>query len=373
VEVTDQKGCDNFLNGSTQLVVNELPLVDISGTTEICDQDATYLSFTFNAGTPTWKVYYNVNGTPDSLTLNSTDSILFSPDTTTVYTVDSIRDINCSSLIIDAAIITVHPLPEVTVSGGGSICNDGSEVDVIITTTSGTPTFNVEYIVGINSGLASNIGYQHVISTNQAGVYSITKATDSKGCIAKRINGNATVNINPMPEGNIIAYPQPADITNPLIYFIDQSLFHVSGVWDFGDGNTALSNFDKISHTFKDTGTYIVALEVMTDSGCAVTAYQTIIIDPAFIIYIPTAFTPNNDLYNDYFLPIVDGINEYDFSIYDRLGNRVFNTDKTNEAWDGKVNNGTEYATAGNYVYNIIIIDFRGKERTYQGGITLIR
>ena len=253
------------------------------------------------------------------------------------------------------------------------ICDDGSEIDVIITTTSGTPTFNVEYVVGINSRLASNIGYQYIINTNQAGVYSVTKATDSKGCISKSISGNATVNINPMPEANIIAYPQPADITNPLIYFIDQSLFHVSGVWDFGDGNTALSNFDKIAHTFKDTGTYIVALEVMTDSGCVVTAYQTIIIDPAFIIYIPTAFTPNNDLYNDYFLPIVDGINEYEFSIYDRFGNRVFNTDKTNEAWDGKVNNGTEYATAGHYVYNIILIDFRGKERTFQGGLMLIR
>ena len=38
-----------------------------------------------------------------------------------------------------------------------------------------------------------------------------------------------------------------------------------------------------------------------------------------------------------------------------------------------KVNNETEYATAGHYDYNIIIIDFKGKERTFQSGITLIR
>ncbi len=158
-----------------------------------------------------------------------------------------------------------------------------------------------------------------------------------------------------------------------MIYFIDQSLFHVSGVWDFGDGNTAPSNFDKISHTFKDTGTYIVALELMTDSGCVVTAYQTIIINQAFKIYIPNAFSPNNDLYNDYFLPIVDGVQEYDLRIYDRFGNRAFSADKTDEAWDGKVSNGTEYAVAGHYVYNIIIIDFNGKKRTFQGGVTLIR
>jgi gliding motility-associated-like protein len=374
VSVTDAKGCVNTLSSSAQLVVNELPIVDISGTTEICDQDVTQLYFNFTAGNSPWVVDYDFNGTPTSVILsNSTDSIAVSPTITTVYTVTSVSDINCSSPIIDAATITVNPLPEVVVSGGGSTCNDGSTVDVIFNTSSGTPTFNFEYTVGVNNKIVSNVGYQHVISTNEAGTYIVTNIVDSKGCIGQSIIGSADVNINPIPEANIIAYPQPADITNPLIYFVDQSLFHVSGVWDFGDGNTALSNFDKITHTFGDTGTYIVALEVMTDSGCVVTAYQTIIIDPAFIIYIPTAFTPNNDLFNDYFLPIVDGINEYEFSIYDRFGNRVFNTDKTNEAWDGKTNNGTEYATAGTYVYNIIIIDFRGKERTYQGGITLIR
>ena len=72
-------------------------------------------------------------------------------------------------------------------------------------------------------------------------------------------------------------------------------------------------------------------------------------------------------------MPIVDGVNEYEFNIYDRSGGTVFSTDKTNVAWDGKVNNETEYATAGHYVYNIIIIDFRGKERTFQGGLMLIR
>ena len=38
-----------------------------------------------------------------------------------------------------------------------------------------------------------------------------------------------------------------------------------------------------------------------------------------------------------------------------------------------KVNNGTEYATAGDYIYNIILIDFQGKERVYQGKVLLIR
>ena len=378
VSVVDNNGCSNTFIDSDQLVVNELPSVNISGDAEICRQDVTKLYFNTNAGDSPWQVYYNINGTPDSITLyNSADSITLSPTITTVYKIDSVSDILCSSPIIDAATITVNQLPEIEVSGGGSVCDDGSEINVIITTTSGTPTFNIEYTVGLNSRSASNIGYQYIINTNETGTYSVTKATDSKNCIAQSITGNATVNINPMPEANIIAYPQPADIDNPVIYFIDESMLHVNGVWDFGYfgslTDTTLENGDKINHTFKDTGTYIVALEVMTDSGCVVTAYQTIIIDQAFKIYIPTAFTPNNDLYNDYFLPIVDGVQEYNLEIYDRFGGTIFMTEETNEAWDGKQKNGTEYAIAGNYIYHIKIIDFGGKERTYQGALTLIR
>jgi len=374
VGVTDAKGCTNLLINSTNLVVNELPVVDISGTKEICNTDVTQLYFEFTAGKSPWKVNYTDGANPFSVTLsNNSDSISINPSITTTYNVTSVDDIYCTSPIIDVAIISVNPLPEVNVSGGGSICDDGRTVNVIFKTTNGTPTFNLEYNIGIDSYLASNIGYQHIITTNETGLYTVTKATDSKGCIANVINGNAFVNVNPMPEASISAYPQPADITNPLVYFTDQSINHTNGIWDFGDGNTSISNFGKIYHTFSDTGRYIVSLEIMTDSGCLTTAYQTIIIDQAFRIYIPNAFTPNNDLNNDYFLPIVEGVREYDLQIYDRFGERVFMTDKTDFSWDGKVENSNEYASAGNYIYNIVIIDFNGKERVHQGSLILIR
>ena len=375
VSVIDNKACQSSLSDSTKLIVNELPILDFSGTTEMCEQDITQLYFNFQAGSSPWTVYYNINNGPSNFANfnNNIDSISISPISTAVYTIDSISDLNCSAILIDQATITINPLPEVNLSGGGSVCNDGSEVDVIISTSSGTPAFDVEYSVGINSRLASNIGYQHIISTNEAGIYTIIKAVDSKGCIAQNITGNATINVNPVPDAKITAFPLFANMINPKINFIDESDSHINGIWDFGDGNTQLTNFGEIKHTYEDTGTYLVSLEIMSDSGCMVTAYETIIIDQVFNIYIPTAFTPNNDLYNDYFLPIANGIQEYDLTIYDRFGKQVFNTDKTNIAWDGKINNGIEYATTGNYIYNIILIDFKGKERKFQGKLLLIR
>ena len=88
------------------------------------------------------------------------------------------------------------------------------------------------------------------------------------------------------------------------------------------------------------------------------------------------------DLDNDYFLPIVDGVQEYELSIYDRLGKRVFRTDKyTNEycttgcdeAWDGKINGSSDFCTIGVYVYHIIVTDVNGKLRNYEGTVSLVR
>ena len=48
--VTDANGCTQVLSDSKILIVNELPLVDISGTTEICNEDVTQIYFDFTAG-----------------------------------------------------------------------------------------------------------------------------------------------------------------------------------------------------------------------------------------------------------------------------------------------------------------------------------
>jgi len=373
--VADSKGCKSILNSSVTIVVNELPELSWSVPNEICDEEIVQLRFEFTAGAAPWNVLYDVNGTNYTIPLqNNIDSISISPSTNSTYSVISIIDNNnCHQDFNETLSITTFPLPTGEITGGGSICNDGSTADIIINTNSGTPPFNITYASGVNTALIANVGISHTISTNQTGIYSLVSINDSKGCSAKELIGSAQININPVPDANISAYPQPADIINPLIHFNDISEDHVAGIWNFGDGNYMLTNFGEITHVYSDTGKYEVSLEVTSDSGCINIAWQTIIISPVFTIYIPDAFTPNNDLNNDYFLPIVDGVQEYELSIYDRSGNRLFRTKETTEAWNGKVNNTEEYVTKGVYVYGIILTDINGKKKTYEGTITLIR
>ena len=379
ISVTDANGCFQNLSDSKTLIVNELPLVTINGTNEICFEDITQIYFDFTAGLSPWTISYDINtvpATPFPLS-NNFDSISISPATTSVYTFNTVTDANnCITNLLESETITVNQLPEVIISGGGEICDNGSTVDVIINTINGTPTFNIEYTVGISEYIASNIGYQHIINTNEAGTYTVNSITDSKGCIGKNINGNASVIVNPVPTASFYAYPQPADVTNPVINFIDNSTGHVNGTWDFDDNSSLVpTNFNKISHRFSDldSGTYYVELYIESNKGCYSTEIQKIVIDKAFIFYIPNAFTPNRDQKNDVFKPSIDGVLEYNFYIYSKGGQQIFHTEDINVGWDGYINSSNNYALSGKYAYSIKIIDLHGKKRNYDGSFLLIR
>ena len=380
--VTDAKGCVNSLSNSATLTVNEIPNVIVSGDTEICNQDQTPLFFTFTSGTAPWTINYNVASAPGSVTLyNTNDTLVVDPNITTTYMFTGISDNNCSSTINEDVTITVNSLPQSVITGGGSVCDDGSTIEVQIVTTGGTPNYNISYNAGITNKFVADVESPLIINTNESGTYTISEVIDSKGCVAQSINGSVNVYVNEFPEVVLQAYPQPTTLTNPKITFIDASSNHVNGYWDFGDGTVEFTNFDELIHIYQDTGSYQVMLQIESDSGCVSTAYQTIVIDPDFLVYIPDGFTPNNDLKNDYYQPIVSGVLSYEFSIYNRYGQRIFRTndysniycnDGCSSAWDGLMNNG-DYAAVGNYTYHMIVFDLNGKERTFQGNISLMR
>ena len=194
--------------------------------------------------------------------------------------------------------------------------------------------------------------------------------------MGKNINGNADIIVNPVPTASFYAYPQPADVTNPVINFIDNSTGHVNGTWDFDDNSGLVpTNFNKISHRFSDldSGTYYVELYIESNKGCYSTEIQKIVIDKAFIFYIPNAFTPNRDQKNDVFKPYIDGVLEYNFYIYSRGGQKIFHTEDINVGWDGYINSSKNYALSGKYAYSIKITDLHGKKRNYDGSFLLIR
>ena len=121
------------------------------------------------------------------------------------------------------------------------------------------------------------------------------------------------------------------------------------------------------------TTTYIV--ETLDAYGCywsdTITIYVTDVICDEPYIYVPNAFTPNNDGKND-FLKVESSVG-YDivFQIYDRWGELVFETTDIDNTWDG-IYKGKELQ-AGVYVYHLKLTCYNHHLFTKKGNITLIR
>ena len=92
-------------------------------------------------------------------------------------------------------------------------------------------------------------------------------------------------------------------------------------------------------------------------------------------INIPNSFSPNNDGMNDYFIPreiLSSGLLQFKMSIYNRWGEKIYFTDKTDgRGWDGKYNNKTQ--ESGVYIYIIDVVFKNGLRKNFTGNITLFK
>ncbi|MGN7722469.1 gliding motility-associated C-terminal domain-containing protein [Chitinophaga sp. 22620] len=89
-------------------------------------------------------------------------------------------------------------------------------------------------------------------------------------------------------------------------------------------------------------------------------------------VYVPTAFTPNNDGTNDYLRPMVMGrVSKYFFSVFDRWGRPVFQSSEIGKGWDGKVNGMN--AVTGAYIWTCAFQLEGEEEQISKGSAVLIR
>lgn len=110
-----------------------------------------------------------------------------------------------------------------------------------------------------------------------------------------------------------------------------------------------------------------------TKNDCAAT--ENIEVNKDCYTDVPNAFTPNGDGVNDYFYPrqlLSKGVVGFSMMIFDRWGQKVFETTNTNgRGWDGKFNGKDQ--PMGVYIYQIKAILKNGKVENYSGNVTLMR
>jgi gliding motility-associated-like protein len=139
-------------------------------------------------------------------------------------------------------------------------------------------------------------------------------------------------------------------------------------VWDFGDGQS--SSEQNPSHTYLTGGIYDIVLNVNTANGCQDKYEKTLMKDNLSEIFIPNAFTPNGDRENDV-LYVRGTLDEMTLSIYDRWGEKVFETIDQAIGWDGTYKG--NLVEPGVFVYHLTTKCEDSETVFKKGNVTVIR
>ncbi len=151
--------------------------------------------------------------------------------------------------------------------------------------------------------------------------------------------------------------------------FIDATCFDcVSYQWDTGDTLSTL----EVPHPI------VTEVTATNSHGCQTSKVVVVQEDrdpycvPQF--YVPNTFTPEGDGYNEIFLPIFSGpeLLSYELSIYNRWGERIFQTNNLQQGWDGNYKN---YLSQTG-IYNWVIrykIDGEAVFKKFFGKVNLFR
>jgi gliding motility-associated-like protein len=160
---------------------------------------------------------------------------------------------------------------------------------------------------------------------------------------------------------------------NNTVKFIDESQDAFRWYWDFGglDATTVRNPM----YTFQDTGIYRVLQVVTHMEGCKDSLSKIIDIRPEIRWFMPNAFTPNGDGQNDTFYGkgILDGISEFNMTIWNRWGEQIYETTSPTDQWNGRVKNTGGLSPAGVYVYLVTFTDPRGTKLEYRGFAALVK
>ena len=249
--------------------------------------------------------------------------------------------------------INVTPAPVASWNAPAVICKTQSTFDLntLITGTQGG-TWS-------GNGVTSNLLDLTTVGSNLEVTYTIT----NNGCVSSStamlhfssVDANFTIS----PASGVA--PLNASTTN-----LSQNA--ISYFWNFGNGVT--STEETPSTQFLYEGTFYVWLTATSALGCKDSTYQIVTVDES-PDFIPNVFTPNEDMVNDEFYPIISKITEnYQMMIFNRWGELIFETTRQKDRWDGTYHNAE--VPVGVYFYTIMY-SYHSKLFKYNGSITLLR
>jgi gliding motility-associated-like protein len=357
-----------FVNAPMQ---NTLPAPAITTTQPDCSTDGTasitnYSSnytYVFTPAGPT----VNTNGTINNLTFGTSYTVIASTNGGSCQSQPSTPFSVAGKL----------SKPTVSIKGNSTICSGGITNLILESPQQGATltwtTSATGNIAGYSNGSGTTILQTLTGADNSSVTYVVTPTLN--GCIGDSVS--FTVSIS---KGNLdaafTASPQQITPYNSTVHFTNLSQGATAYLWNFGENN-ATSNLKDPTYTYKGESeqNYSVILIASDNKGCKDTATVIVKMVDDVVFFVPNAFTPDGDEFNNTFKPVfAQGFDayEYELLIFDRWGEVIFESHNVTYGWDGTYLG--KMCPDGTYVWRISIKKKEQVERIQKSGhITLLK
>jgi gliding motility-associated-like protein len=313
------------------ITVNEPLVMSITHTDSLCITDGFY-DFDASVSGPVNTVYEwdfgNFASPSGSQSLDVSGVQFITSGNHPVYLVGS-YDV-CSDTVFSSVFVYAEPVINF-VYANSLQCAPSTAQFINLSISDTQPLYFWDFGDGGTSTQFSPSHVYHNVGNYSVGLTMIT----TSGCIdTLYMMQQDLVNVYPSPIAGFTVNPNKVDICNSQVRFIDQSSGATEYYYIFDDNNFISQESDFV-HSYVNSGTDYPLQVVTNQYGCSDSSRSTVFVEP-FSLYIPNAFIPDDDGVNDCFEPITDfEIIDWDFQIYNRWGQQVFQTSEFGNAWNG--------------------------------------
>jgi len=345
--VSDLFGCGD--TSSISITYDPPPVVDLGSDYTIACNTITTLIPNIAGGTQPYSYAWNDGSINSSLTIAEGNYSL------------TVSDFwNCSDW--DDVDISVDIPGTVTLTGGGSICDNGTTV-IMDFDFNGLLPWNLEFTNGLSNQTIQGItNSNYLLTTSNEGIYDVIVASDVNDCLAN-IVGTAQVIVNPLPIANI----SPSE---SFIYEGETIELEVGDYAIYQWYNSEGLDLDTLSTlTVSDSGTYYVWVKDV--NGCEDVSDLAIVhTQPHTNLFIPNAFTPNSDDHNELFIITGVSVKTFNIQIFNRWGELMFMSESIDKSWDGAFDN--KKVQEGTYYYNVKVLGDDNRMLELSGTVNII-
>jgi gliding motility-associated-like protein len=339
--VTTADGC--LQTSVASVINNNMPALSVAGQTNVsCNGGSNGTASTTVAGGAS-PFTYSWNTSPSQSTSTATG---LAAGTWSVTLTDANGCIQTVPVIITQPVVLAATASSVKACG---LSNGSAKVSA----TGGSGSYTYSWSPSGGSGQTA--------ASLTSGLYTCT-VTDANGCTKTTVTGVLADSI-----------PLASAGTGVTIHYGNNTTLNGTGGgtynWSPSAGLSCTSCPDPVASPISTT-TY--AVTVTSDSGCTAVALVTVTVD--YIcgqVFVPTAFSPNGDGVNDEVCVYGKCIQSMTFSIFDRWGEKVFETSDPTQCWDGIFRG--EMMNTAVFAYYLKATLITGETVTKKGNINLIR